>query len=115
MCATAEAFTLAKKCEMDLNLVYETIKKCAGTSRIFENRGKCLIKRDFATKSTLQIQYKDTDIVCRTADSVGAPLFLATSARELFKLAMKKYPSTDDSIEVVRIYEELCGLIEGER
>lgn len=110
MCATAEAFTMAAKCGLDLPMVYETICSSAGMSRIFENRGQFLIDRNFNTRSTLQIQLKDTDIACKTADAVGAPSLLANTARELFKLAVKKYPPADDSLEVVRIYEELCGL-----
>jgi len=110
MCATAEAFTMAAKCGLDLQLVYDTICTSAGMSRIFENRGQFLINRDFNTRSTLQIQLKDTDIACKAADSVGAPVMLGNVARELFKLAVKKYPPNDDSLEVVRIYEELCSL-----
>ena len=109
MCATAVAFTLARQCGLDLQKMYETICTCAGTSRIFENRGQFLIDRDFNTRSTLQIQLKDTGIVCKTADAVGAPTPLANTARELFKLAVRKYPPTDDSLEVVRLYEELCN------
>ena len=108
MCATAEAFTIAKQCGLDLNLVYEVICSGAGMSKIFENRGKFLIERNFDTRSTLQIQLKDTNIACKTADAVGAPSFLANTARELFKLALNKYPATDDSLEVVRVYEDLC-------
>ena len=110
MCATAEAFTLARKCGLDLQTVYDIICSSAGSSRIFENRGQFAIERNFNTRSTLQIQLKDTDIVCRTADEVGAPVLLANTARELFKLAVKKYPPTDDSLEVIRIYEELGGI-----
>ena len=110
MCATAEAFTLARKCGLDLQTVYDTICSSAGMSRIFENRGEFLIARDFTTRSTLEIQLKDTDIAVRTADAVGAPALLGNTARELFKLAVKKYPPRDDSLEVVRLYEELCGL-----
>ena len=110
MCATAEAFTLASKCGLDLQMMYETICTSAGRSEIFRNRGQYLIDRDFSTRSTLQIQLKDTSIACKTADAVGAPTFLANTARELFKLAVKKYPATDDSLEVVRIYEELCDM-----
>ena len=109
MCATAEAFTLASQCGLDLNTMYDVIRSSAGASEIFKNRGKFLIDRDFSTRSTLQIQLKDADIVCKTADRVGAPIPLTNTARELFKLAVKKYPPTDDSLEVVRIYEELCG------
>ena len=112
MCATAEAFTLARKCGLDLQMMYDVIRTSAGSSRIFENRGQFAIDRDFSTRSTLQIQLKDTDIVCRTADAVGAPAILANTARELFKLSVKKYPPTDDSLEVMRLYEELGAMEE---
>lgn len=108
MCATAEAFTMAKKCGVDLQTMYDVICKSAGRSEIFRNRGQFMIDRDFSTRSTLQIQLKDTSIACKTADAVGAPTLLGNTARELFKLAVRKYPPTDDSLEVVRIYEELC-------
>lgn len=110
MCATAEAFTLARKCGLDLQKMYDTIRTCAGTSRIFENRGQFLIDRNFNTRSTLQIQLKDTGIVCKTADNVGAHTPLANLAREMFKLAVQKYPPTDDSLEVVRLYEEISNV-----
>lgn len=109
MCATAEAFTLASQCGLDLNTMYDVIRSSAGASEIFKNRGKFLIDRDFSTRSTLQIQLKDADIVCRTADRAGAPIPLTNTVRELFKLAVRKYPPTDDSLEVVRIYEELSA------
>lgn len=112
MCATAEAFTMAKKCGLNLQTVYDTIRISAGNSRIFENRGQFLIDRDFSTRSTLRIQLKDTDIACKTADAAGAPVFLGRTACEFFKLAVEKYPPNDDSIEVVRLYEELCGACE---
>ena len=110
MCATAEAFTLARKCGLDLQAVYDIIRTSAGTSRIFENRGQFVIDRNFDTRSTLQIQVKDTGIVCDTAAAVGAPTLLAGTALELFKKAVEKYPPTDDSIEVIRLYEEMAGL-----
>lgn len=108
MCATAEAFTLASQCGLDLDTVYDAICCSAGCSEIFRNRGKYLIARDFSTRSTLQIQLKDANIVCKSADHVGAPTPLTNTVRELFKLAVRKYPPTDDSLEVVRLYEELC-------
>lgn len=110
MCATAEAFTLAAKCGLDLQMMYDTICTSAGRSEIFRNRGQYLIERNFDTRSTLAIQLKDTSIACKTADAVGAPTPLANTAREFFKLAVNKYPPTDDSLEVVRVYEDLCNL-----
>lgn len=109
MCATAEAFTMAKCCGLDLQMVYDIITKSAGRSQIFENRGQFLINRDFSTRSTLQIQLKDTNIACKTAQLAGSPVILGNAARELFEKAIVKYPANDDSIEVVRIYEEMCA------
>ena len=110
MCATAEAFTLASKCGLDLQMMYDTLCTSAGRSEIFRNRGQYLIERNFNTRSTLQIQLKDTSIACKTADAVGAHTPLANLAREMFKLAVNKYPPTDDSLEVVRLYEEISNL-----
>jgi 3-hydroxyisobutyrate dehydrogenase-like beta-hydroxyacid dehydrogenase len=107
MVATAEAFSMAAKCGLDLQLVFDTIKTCAGTSRIFENRGRSIIDRDFSTRSTLSIQVKDMDIIMKTAASVEAPIFLGNVCRDLFKIAEEKYTSTDDSISVIKIYEDL--------
>ena len=112
MCATAEAFTMAKQCGLDLQMVYDIICKSAGRSQIFENRGQFLIDRDFTTRSTLQIQLKDTNIACKTAKLAGSPMILGSMARDLFEQAVSKYPVTDDSIEVVRIYEEMCTAVE---
>jgi len=109
MCAASEALNLARQCGLDLPMVYETICASAGMSRIFENRGQHYINRNFDTRSTLQIQLKDTNIACKTAEAVGAPTFLANTARELFRLALNKYPATDDSLEVVRVYEDLSS------
>jgi 3-hydroxyisobutyrate dehydrogenase len=110
MCATAEAFTLARKCGLDLQTMYDTICTSAGRSEIFRNRGQYLIDRNFDTRSTLQIQLKDTGIACKTADAVGAHTPLANLAKEMFKLAVQKYPPTDDSLEVVRLYEEISNV-----
>ena len=108
MCATAEAFTLAKACGLDLQLVYDVISKSAGNSNIFSNRGQFAIERNFDTRSTIAIQVKDTKIVCDTAKELGVPVYLADKALELFKEAYEKYTPTDDSLEVMRVYEEHC-------
>lgn len=110
MCAASEAFTLARKCGLDLDTVYGVIKESAGSSRIFENRGRFLIERNFDTRSTLTIQHKDTVIACETADAVGAYVPLGNTCRELFKLAAHKYCPTDDAIAVVRLFEEMSNL-----
>ena len=112
MCATAEAFTLARKCGLDLRTVYDVICRSAGMSRIFENRGEFAMAHDYSTRSTLQIQLKDTNIVCRTADDVGAPAILANAARELFRLSVQKFTPTNDSLEVMHLYEQLAGMEE---
>ena len=110
MVAMAEAMVLSAKCGLDPEIVYSVIKSSAGNSRIFEGRVPTVINRDFSTRSTLGIQFKDTDISVRTADSVKAPVFLAPVARELFKLAEAKGVNIEDSSAVIKLYEELANV-----
>ena len=114
LCAAAEAFHMARRCGLDLELLFSTIKESAGTSRIFENRGRYLIDRDFSTRSTLQIQLKDTDIACRTAENAGAPVLLGSLCRQLFAAAAHQYEPTEDSIAVIKLLEGMSGPESGE-
>ena len=109
ICASAEAFNMARQCGLDLNEVFETIKASAGTSRIFENRGQFFIDRDYSTRSTLAIQLKDTSIACKVAADAGAPAPLGNLCRELFEEAVGKYEPTQDSIAVIQLLEALNG------
>lgn len=105
MCAAAEAFNLAHQCGLDLSVVYDTITKSAGNSRIFENRGKFFIERNFHTRSTLAIQLKDTNIACQTAEQVGAPALLSSLCRQLFANAVCLFEKTEDSNAVIKLLE----------
>jgi len=109
MCAAAEAFNMARQCGLDLDMMFETIKASAGTSRIFENRGQFFIDRDYSTRSTLAIQLKDTTIACQTAADAGAPSPLGELCRDMFAQAVSKYPPTQDSMAVIRLLEEQNG------
>ncbi|MBP3735933.1 MAG: NAD(P)-dependent oxidoreductase [Lachnospiraceae bacterium] len=110
LCATAEAFNMAAKCGLDLQTMFDTIRQSAGTSRIFENRGQYLIDRDFSTRSTVQIQLKDTRIACETAEKAGAPALLGNVARQMYALGVQNLSDPlEDSIAVIRLYEAMSG------
>ncbi len=111
MVAMAEAMVLGAKCGLDPVVLYRVIKNSAGNSRVFENRAPSVINRDFSVRSTLGIQFKDTDIAVRTADSVKAPVFLATVVRELYKIADAKGVTIEDSSAIIKLYEDLANVI----
>lgn len=111
MVAMAEAMVLGAKCGLDPEVVYRVVKSSAGNSRVFENRVPAIINRDFSVRSTLGIQFKDTDIAVRTADSVKAPVFLAPVARELYKIAEAKGVTIEDSSAIIKLYEDLANVI----
>lgn len=106
MCAAAEAFNMARQCGLDLSLMYDTIVHSAGCSRIFENRGRFFIDRDYSTRSTLAIQLKDTNIACQTAEQMGAPALLASLCRQLFAAAVHKFDPLEDSNAVIKLLEQ---------
>ena len=105
MVAMAEAVVLGQKHGITPELIFEVISKSSGSSNVFLSRMPSVIKRDFSTKSTLDIQLKDMNICLRAGEKKRSPLFLATVAKELYKLAGEKFDPREDSSAVIKLYE----------
>ena len=110
MVAMAEAVVFAEKSGIPPNRVFEVISNCAGCSNVFMSRMPSVIKRDFSTRSTLDIQVKDMNICLQAGEKNQAPLFLTSVAKEIFKLARKDIDPREDSSAVVKFYENLAGV-----
>ncbi|WP_367338519.1 NAD-binding protein [Aminivibrio sp.] len=108
MVAMAEAVVLGQKYGITPELIFEVVSNSSGSSNVFLSRMPSVIKRDFSTKSTLDIQLKDMNICLRAGEKKRSPLFLATVAKELYKLAGAKFDPREDSSAVIKLYELLA-------
>jgi len=109
MVAMAEAVVLGKKHGISPELIFEVVSSSSGSSSVFLSRMPSIIKRDFSTRSTIDIQLKDMNICLRAGEQKRTPLFLASSAKELYKLAAEKFDPKEDSSAVIKLYEMLAG------
>lgn len=110
--ALAEAYSLGIKSGINPKVIYETIVESAGNSKIFENRGKTIIERNFVRRSSLNIQKKDLNICEQLAAENNAPLLVGTLCKQLFELAAGKFDPEEDISAVIKIYEDMCGITE---
>ncbi|NLA90516.1 MAG: NAD(P)-dependent oxidoreductase [Synergistaceae bacterium] len=109
MVAMAEAVVLGKKHGISPDLIFDVVSSSSGSSNVFLSRMPSVIRRDFSTRSTLDIQLKDMNICLRAGEQKKSPLFLASAAKELYKLAGERFDSKEDSSAVIKLYELLAG------
>jgi len=108
--AMAEAVVLAEKSGLDLSLVHEAIKNSAGDSWVWRDKLPLVIARDFSTRSALDIQIKDMDVVLQTSQRLGVPLLLGALVHQVNLIARSKGLGREDASAVVKLIEEWAGL-----
>lgn len=103
--SVCEAFALGMRCGIDPQVIADTIPFCAGTSRIFENRSRYIIQRNFEKRSSLQIQLKDLRICQHLAETVEMTLPVASVCEKIYEEALTFCDPSEDSIAVLKTYE----------
>ncbi len=108
--AMAEAMTLGAKLGIDLQQLYDVICNCAGSSWMFENRGKHIVKGDYTPHSAVDIFVKDLNIVTSEAGEAGMSTPLASSALALFEAASAAGLGGEDDAAVAKILATDAGI-----
>lgn len=109
--AAAEALVLAIAMGLDPHHVIETIRDCAGTSWMFENRGPHIADGDYAPRSAVDIWLKDLAIVTEEARARGLDPILAREALDRFRRASGAGWSRLDDAAVARVYAAEAGVV----
>ncbi|KAI0973920.1 NAD binding domain of 6-phosphogluconate dehydrogenase-domain-containing protein [Xylaria arbuscula] len=99
LCGTAESLAFAKRCQLDLDQVYELCINAAGGSRVLEIVGPEIIDllreektSDKAENETLQDVARRLQEAVAEAQHLKLPLFLGTEASNLIRLALQHIP-----------------------
>lgn len=110
--ATAEALVLGEKNGLDPHLIYKTICASAGTSLIFRNRANTIMERDFATRGTIEIMYKDLRYCAELAAENGCTLPVTQSCFNMFQIGAKVLENkAEDFSAIVKVYEKWANTI----
>lgn len=107
----AEAFSLAAKVGVDLNVLLEIMSGSAASSWMLKDRGPRMLQADPEVTSAVDIFVKDLGIVMETGRETQAALPIAAVAHQMFLAVSGRGEGRADDSQVIRSYHALNGLL----
>ena len=105
--ALGEAWTVAKKSNLDLSKVYKGIAVSSGNSFVHETESQVILNGSYNINFTMDLVLKDTSLFDRLAKKLKAPLEISPKVVEIFKDGKAKYGSRAWSCMIVKRMEDL--------
>jgi len=106
----AEAVTMARKCEIDPERVFEITQLGGARTAAMDVRGRRMIDREFDAGFSIDNMHKDLTTAVRLATEVRASVPAASAALEILRSARTRGLGQHDSAAVVAVLEMLAGL-----
>jgi len=105
----AEAFALAAKVGVDLDILLEIMGGSAASSWMLKNRGPRMLESEPEVTSAVDIFVKDLGIVLEAGRDAKAALPLAAVAHQLFLATSGRGEGAADDSQVIRTYHAMNG------
>lgn len=106
----AEAFALAAKAGVDLEVLLEIMGGSSASSWMLKDRGPRMLQGEPEVTSAVDIFVKDLGIVLETGRETQAALPIAAIAHQMFLAASGRGDGRADDSQVIRTYYALNGL-----
>ncbi|MDA8608837.1 NAD(P)-dependent oxidoreductase [Candidatus Pelagibacter bacterium] len=108
--ALGEAWTVAKKSNLDLTKTYKGIAVSSGNSFVHETESQVILNGSYNINFTMDLVLKDTGLFDDLAKKLGAPLEISPKVVEIFKDGQKKYGSRAWSSMIVKRMEDINNI-----
>jgi 3-hydroxyisobutyrate dehydrogenase len=108
--ALGEAWTVAKKSNLDLVKAYKGIAVSSGNSFVHETESQVILNGSYNINFTMDLVLKDTGLFDDLAKKLSAPLEISPKVVEIFKDGQKKYGSRAWSSMIVKRMEDLNNI-----
>jgi 3-hydroxyisobutyrate dehydrogenase len=108
--ALGEAWTVAKKYNLDLSKVYKGIAISSGNSFVHETESQVILNGSYNINFTMDLVLKDTGLFDNLAKKLNAPLEISPLIVKIFKDGQKKYGSRAWSSMIVKRMEDLNSI-----
>ena len=108
--ALGEAWTVAKKSNLDLSKVYKGIAVSSGNSFVHETESQVILNGSYNINFTMDLVLKDTSLFNQLAKKLKAPLEISPKVVEIFKDGKEKYGSRAWSSMIVKRMEDLNNI-----
>ena len=104
--ALGEAWTVAKKSNLDLAKAYKGIAVSSGNSFVHETESQVILNGSYNINFTMDLVLKDTGLFDDLANKLNAGLEISPKIVDIFKDGKKKYGSRAWSSMIVKRLEE---------
>ena len=108
--ALGEAWTVAKKSNLDLAKTYKGVAVSSGNSFVHETESQVILNGSYNINFTMDLVLKDTGLFDDLAKKLGAPLEISPKVVEIFKDGQKKYGSRAWSSMIVKRMEDINNI-----
>ena len=108
--ALGEAWTIAKKSNLDLAKTFKGIEVSSGNSFVHETESQVILNGSYNINFTMDLVLKDTGLFDKLAKKLNAPMEISPKIVEIFKDGQKKYGSRAWSSMVVKRMEDLNNI-----
>ena len=105
--ALGEAWTVAKKSNLDLEKTYKGIMASSGNSFVHETESQVILNGSYNINFTMDLVLKDTGLFDDLAKKLNAPLEISPLVVDIFKDGQKKYGSKAWSSMIVKRMEDI--------
>ena len=106
LAALGEAWTVAKKSNLDLNKTFKGIAVSSGNSFVHETESQVILNGSYNINFTMDLVEKDMNLFNELSKKLNTPLEISPFILEIFKDAQKKYGSRAWSSMVVKRLED---------
>ena len=108
--ALGEAWTIAKKSNLDLAKTYKGIAISSGNSFVHETESQVILNGSYNINFTMDLVLKDTGLFDNLAKKLDATLEISPQIVKIFKDGQKKYGSRAWSSMIVKRMEDLNNI-----
>ena len=108
--ALGEAWTVAKKSNLNLEKTFKGIAASSGNSFVHETESQVILNGSYNINFTMDLVLKDTSLFDNLAKKLNAPLEISPQIVEIFKDGQKRYGSRAWSSMIVKRMEDLNNI-----
>ena len=110
LAALGEAWTIAKKSNLDLTKTFKGIGVSSGNSFVHETESQVILNGSYNINFTMDLVEKDMTLFNNLAEKLDIPLEISPLVLNIFKDGHKKYGSRAWSSMIVKRMEELNNI-----
>ncbi len=110
LAALGEAWTVAKKSNLDLNKTFKGIAASSGNSFVHETESQLILNGSYNINFTMDLVQKDMNLFNELSKKLNTPLEISPFVLNIFKDAQSKYGSRAWSSMVVKRLEDKFGI-----